>query len=135
MENEMGQELLEKQGWIRTPRKYFVATNSNGYRAIRGSADKDYSYCVIAKEVSQWGYVYASWSATEHNAKKYCKTWNNRAKYEEYEVVKCEQVTSKEARLIKKAISIQHKEAELQVMQEALKVVSEGKNLQEQENN
>lgn len=133
----MGQELLEKQGWIRKPRKFFVATNSKGYKTIRGSADKDYSFCVISKEVSEWGSVYSSWSATEHNAKKYCKTWNNR-EADRYEVVACVQVNAKEARLIKKEISIQCKQMMLDRAEQALQEaqgVSEGKNLQEQENN
>lgn len=130
----MGQELLNQQGWIRTPRKYFVATNSKGYRAIRGSADKDYSYCVISKELSEWGSIYASWSATEHNAKKYCKTWNNR-EADRYEVVKCVQVTAKEVRVIKKEIHLEILKRREQEIQEQLQVVSEGKNLQEQENN
>jgi hypothetical protein len=103
----MGQELLEKTGYVRTPRKYFVATNSKGYRVIRGSADRDYFYCVIAKELNAWGSIYASFSATEHNAKKYCKTWNNRYDEEAYEVVKCVQVTAKEVRVIKKEIRLE----------------------------
>lgn len=120
----MGQELLERQGWTKKPRKYFVATNSKGYKAVRGSANKDYLWCVIAKDYSQWGSIYASWSATEHNAKKYCKTWNNR-EADRYEVVKCVQVTAKEARVIKKEISLAW----------INKSMSKGKNLQEQENN
>lgn len=99
----MGQELLDVSGYQRRPRKFFVATNSKGYKAVRGSAERDYSYCVIATEYSLAGYIYASWSATEHNANKYCKTWNNR-EADRYEVVKCVQVTAREARLIKKQI-------------------------------
>lgn len=125
----MGQELLDHKGWIKKPRKYFVATNSKGYRVVRGSADKDYSYCVMAKELSVWGSIYASWSATEHNAKKYCKTWNNKAQEEQYEVVKCVQVTAKEVRVIKKEIQLEA--IKYMAQQEA----SEGTNLQEQENN
>ena len=102
----MGQELLDRVGYVRRPRKYFVATNAQGYKAVRGSADRDYSYCVMSKDFTQWGYLYASWSATEHNAKKYCKTWNNKEGQEMYEVVKCEQVTAKEARLIKKQMQL-----------------------------
>jgi len=102
----MGQELLDRVGYVKTPRKFFVATNAQGYKTVRGSADKDYAWCVISKDFTQWGYLYASWSATEHNAKKYCKTWNNKAGEELYEVVKCEQVTSKEARLIKKQMQL-----------------------------
>jgi hypothetical protein len=101
----MGQELLNQTGWVRQPRKYFVATNSAGYKAVRGSADKDYSYCIISKEISEWGAIYSSWSATQHNANRYCKTWNKKADKERYEVVKAELVTAKEARLIKKEIS------------------------------
>jgi hypothetical protein len=103
----MGQELLERTGYVKTPRKYFVATNSKGYRVIRGSADRDYFYCVMSKELSQWGGIYCSFSATEHNAKKYCKSWNNKAKEEMYEVVKCVQVTAKEVRAIKKEITLE----------------------------
>jgi len=114
----MGQELLERTGYVRTPRKYFVATNSNGYRVIRGSADRDYFYCVIAKELNAWGSIYSSFSATESNAKKYCKTWNNRQKNEVYEVVKCVQVTAKEVRVIKKEI-------QLEVMKHRLQEASE----------
>lgn len=103
----MGQELLERTEYVRTPRKYFVATNSKGYRVVRGSADKDYFYCVIAKELNQWGYIYSSFSATEHNAKRYCKSWNNKAGEEQYEVVKCVQVTAREVRVIKKQITLE----------------------------
>jgi len=102
----MGQELLDRVGYVRRPRKYFVATNSKGYRVIRGSADRDYFYCVIAKELSVWGSIYASFSATESNAKKYCKTWNNK-EADRYEVVKCVQVTAKEVRVIKKEIKLE----------------------------
>jgi hypothetical protein len=103
----MGQELLERTGYVKTPRKYFVATNSKGYRVIRGSAYKDYFYCVLTKELNEWGCINSSFSATEHNAKKYCKTWNNQAKEELYEVVKCVQVTAKEVRAIKKEITLE----------------------------
>lgn len=103
----MGQELLNHKGWIKKPRKYFVATNSKGYRVVRGSADKDYFYCVMSKELSEWGGIYSSFSATEHNAKKYCKSWNNKAEEEQYEVVKCVQVTAKEVRVIKKEINLE----------------------------
>jgi hypothetical protein len=103
----MGQELLERTGWVKTPRKYFVATNSKGYRVIRGSADRDYSYCVMSKDLTEWGGIYSSFSATKHNAEKYCKSWNNRAKEERYEVVKCVQVTAKEVRAIKKEINLE----------------------------
>jgi hypothetical protein len=132
MENEMGQELLDYQGYVRKPRKYFVATNSNGNRLVRGSADKDYSYCVILKEPSEWGGLWGSWSATEHNAKKYCKTWNN--KYEEkYEVVKAQLVSAKEVRAIKKEIA---KEYQLRREQLDRKTeMSKGKNLQEETEN
>jgi len=117
----MGQELLERTGWVKKPRKYFVATNSKGYRVIRGSADRDYFYCVIAKELNAWGSIYASFSATEHNAKKYCKTWNNR-EADRYEVVKCVQVTAKEVRAIKKEIAlevIKYKEEQERLQQES----------------
>ena len=103
----MGQELLERTGWVKKPRKYFVATNSKGYRVVRGSADRDYFYCVMSKELSEWGGIYSSFSATEHNAKKYCKSWNNKAQEEQYEVVKCVQVTAKEVRVIKKEINLE----------------------------
>ncbi|CAB4166998.1 hypothetical protein UFOVP964_97 [uncultured Caudovirales phage] len=137
----MGQELLEVRGYIKTPRKYFVATNSKGYRAIRGSADRDYEWCIIAKELSPWGYVYSSWSATERNANKYCTTWNNRHDDSEmYEVVKCEQVTAKEARVIKKEIAMQHTSLQVavetikQIVQEA-QGVSEGKEMESENDN
>jgi len=133
----MGQELLERTGWVKTPRKYFVATNSKGYRVIRGSADRDYFYCVMSKDLSEWGGIYSSFSATEHNAKKYCKSWNNKAKEEQYEVVKCVQVTAKEVRAIKKEINL---EVINWIAQQATEVseetkVSEATKLQEQENN
>ena len=130
----MGQELLEHKGWIKKPRKYFVATNSKGFRVVRGSADRDYSYCVIAKELSVWGSIYASFSATESNAKKYCKTWNNRHKDEMFEVVKCVQVTAKEVRVIKKEIQLEVIKHMAQ-QDEWLQDHSAGTNLQEQENN
>lgn len=129
----MGQELLAVRGYIRTPRKYFVATNSKGYKAIRGSADRNYGWCVIAKELSEWGSIYASWSKTEHNAKKYCTTWNNR-EADRYEVVKCVQVTAKEARAIKKEINLQALKQKEQVINEALTIVSEGTK-EDKENN
>ena len=134
----MGQELLDVKGWERKPRKYFVATNSNGDKLVRGSADKDYSYCVILKEPSEWGAIWGSWSATEYNAKKYCKTWNN--KYEDkYEVVKAESVSAKEVKAIKKEIAKVYQERKEQ-QQRAIDVnaeldVSEGKNLQQETEN
>jgi hypothetical protein len=136
MENEMGQELLDRTGYIRTPRKYFVATNSNGDKLIRGSADNDYSYCVILTEPSDFGGLWGSWSATEHNAKKRCKTWNNKEYLRErkYEVVKCVQVTAKEVKAIKKEIAIAYQLRREQLQKE--EDVSAGKNpQQETENN
>jgi hypothetical protein len=134
----MGQELLNQTGFTKTPRKFFVATNSNGQRMVRGSAYKDFYYAVIAKDLNpNAGWSYVTFSATERNANKYCSSWNNKERTDLYEVVKCVQVTAKEARLIKKEINLEFLKQREQEIQEQLKEVSAMQNNQptEKENN
>jgi len=132
----MGQELLDYQGYVRKPRKYFVATNSNGDKLVRGSADRDYSYCVILKTHSEMCFVWGSWSATEHNAKRYCKTWNNQNNGELYEVVKAELVSAKEARAIKKkSLEIYRLRKEALEKEYGMEAMLKGKNLQQETEN
>lgn len=132
----MGQELLDYQGHVRKPRKYFVATNSNGDKLVRGSENRDYSYCVILKEHSEMCFIWGSWSATEHNAKKYCKTWNNKSNAELYEVVKADLVSAKEARAIKKkSREIYRLRKEALEKEYGMEAMLKGKNLQQETEN
>lgn len=127
----MGQELLEVgtgsgqwNYYQKKPRLYYKATNSKGYIVTRGSANKKYSYCAVASDFNRWGGLWSSWASTEALAIKYARQLSKSNTQLTYEVVKVEVSSAKEHRLIKKQMAL-----------ESVKSLSEGKNLQEQENN
>jgi hypothetical protein len=123
MENEMGQELLTPR-WEKKPRLYYKATNEKGYIVTRGSAHKRYSYCAVASDFNRWGGLWSAWASTEELAKKYARQMQKNNDSIKFEVVKVEETNAKEVRLIKKQMTL-----------ECIGSLSEGKNLQEQENN
>jgi hypothetical protein len=43
----MGQELLDRQGYQRKPRTYYVAVATNSATALRGSGDDRYTHAVV----------------------------------------------------------------------------------------
>lgn len=117
----MGQELLERKGYTRRPTRYFLATSSNGLRAIRSSQSKNYTHACIATEPSDWGWVTSLWSSrvelAEKNAKTYERYYNGTKKFEAVATV---EITAKEARLIKKEINLEAEKAKLAKIEEAL---------------
>lgn len=110
----MGQELLELNGYIRRPRKYFLGEASNGARIIRGSADRDYSHAVISTQTNYKNEItWGTFHSTEQLAKRQLTTYRN---YEAkspsgrtYEMVALKVITAKEARELKKLDSENHK--------------------------
>lgn len=117
----MGQELLEHRGYQRTRTRYFLATSSNGLRAVRGSGSKVYTHACIATEPSDWGWVTSLWSSrldlAIKNVKTYERYYNGSKKFEAVPTV---EITAKEARLIKKEINLEAEKAKLAKAQEAL---------------
>jgi hypothetical protein len=111
----MGQELLDRQGYQRKPRTFYVAVATNGAVALRGSGEDRYTHAVVMtsidypKEVS-----WATFHASEQLAKRQItsnrnwqkKSIENGSTYgsnREWEVVPLKKVTAKEFRAIKVA--------------------------------
>ena len=111
----MGQELLERTGYQRKPRTFYVAVATNGAVALRGSGEDRYTHAVVMtsidypKEVS-----WATFHASEQLAKRQITTnrnWQKKSvengleygKHHEWEVVPLKKVTAKEFRAIKVA--------------------------------
>jgi len=111
----MGQELLERTGYQRTPRVYYHAVASNGAQALRGSGYDRYTHAVVMTTINYPNELsWATFHASEQLAKRQITTnrnyqkkvsdsdyWSNR----EWEVVPLKKVTAKEFRAIKKADS------------------------------
>lgn len=115
----MGQELFHLN-YEKKPRLYYKATNSAGLTVTRGSGNKEYRYAVVAKEFSEWGVLFATFTTRLDLAERYCKNYNKGNS--KYEVIEVEVSSAKEYRLIKKEMSLKW-----------LEESTEGKNLQEQE--
>lgn len=94
----MGQELLDLNGYIRKRRKYYLATNSKGHRIVRGTTEKEYTHATISKDRSAWGFIYATFTTRLDLANRYSRNWKDS------EVVEVKEITSKEARQLKKEI-------------------------------
>jgi hypothetical protein len=104
----MGQELLDinPSYYFRSKTRYFLATTSTGLRVVRGSTSKSYSYACVAMQRSEWGWVTNLWSSREELAQRNAKSYNRYYKGTiTFEVVKTQEITSKEARQIKKQLN------------------------------
>ena len=111
----MGQELLDKTGYQRKPRTYYVAVASNGAQALRGSGDDRYSHAVVMTTIDYPNQIsWATFHASEQLAKRQItsnrnwqkKSIENGSTYgsnREWEVVPLKKVTGKEFRAIKVA--------------------------------
>jgi hypothetical protein len=109
----MGQELLDKQGYQRKPRTFYVAVASNGAQALRGSGDDRYTHAVVMTSIEYPNEVsWATFHASEQLAKRQItsnrnwqkKSIENGSSYgsnREWEVVQLKKITSKEFRAIK----------------------------------
>jgi hypothetical protein len=109
----MGQELLDKKGYQRKPRTFYVAVASNGAQALRGSGDDRYTHAVVMTSIEYPNEVsWATFHASEQLAKRQItsnrnwqkKSIENGSSYgsnREWEVVQLKKVTSKEFRAIK----------------------------------
>lgn len=126
----MGQELFDvKNYYEKKPRKYYVATNSKGLKIARSSASKNYSHAVVGKTPEKWGAIYYTFTTRLDLANRYCKSWNKRNSeretYREYEVVEVKEVSSKEFRVAKQEIKIQHlkaQEAEINTIKDVYEI-------------
>jgi hypothetical protein len=111
----MGQELLDRTGYVKKPRTYYVAVASNGAQALRGSGDDRYTHAVVMTTINYPNELsWATFHGSEQLAKRqitsnrnhqktasgetgYYNYWEGR----EWEVVQLKKVTSKEFRAIK----------------------------------
>ena len=109
----MGQELLDRQGYQRKPRTYYVAVATNSATALRGSGDDRYTHAVVMTAINYPNEL--SW-ATFHSSKQLAtrqlvsnenwqkKSVENGSTYgsnREWEVVPLKKVSGKEFRAIK----------------------------------
>lgn len=99
----MGQELLKIQpsDWNynhKNRRKFYLATNSKGYKVVRGSSSKELTHATIAGDLTKWGWCYATFTTRLDLAQRYSKRWKGS------EVVEVKEITTKEARQYKKEI-------------------------------
>jgi hypothetical protein len=113
----MGQELLERTGYQRKPRTFYVAVATNGAVALRGSGEDRYTHAVVMTAINYPNEVsWATFHASEQLAKRQITTNRNWQKKSiengstygsnrEWEVVPLKKVTAKEFRAIKKADS------------------------------
>ena len=109
----MGQELLDRQGYQRKPRTYYVAVATNSATALRGSGDDRYTHAVVMTAINYPNEL--SW-ATFHGSEQLAKrqitsnrnyqkqTIENGSTYgsnREWEVVPLKKVSAREFRAIK----------------------------------
>ena len=111
----MGQELLERTGYQRKPRTFYVAVATNGAVALRGSGEDRYTHAVVMTSINYPKEVsWATFHASEQLAKRQItsnrnwqkKSIENGSTYgnnREWEVVPLKKVTAKEFRAIKVA--------------------------------
>jgi len=109
----MGQELLDRQGYQRKPRTYYVAVATNSATALRGSGDDRYTHAVVMTAINYPNEVsWATFHGSEQLAKRQItsnrnwqkKSIENGSTYgsnREWEVVPLKKVTAKEFRAIK----------------------------------
>ena len=111
----MGQELLDRTGYQRKPRTYYVAVASNGAQALRGSGDDRYTHAVVMTVINYPNELsWATFHASEQLAKRQLTSninWQKKSiengftygNNREYEVVQLKKVSAREFRAIKVA--------------------------------
>ena len=112
----MGQELLDRKGYQRKPRTFYVAVATNGAVALRGSGEDRYTHAVVMTTIRYPNEVigWATFHASEQLAKRQItsnRNWQKKsvendldyAKHHEWEVVPLKKITAKEFRAIKVA--------------------------------
>ena len=109
----MGQELLDRQGYQRKPRTYYVAVATNSATALRGSGDDRYTHAVVMTAINYPNEVsWATFHGSEQLAKRQItsnrnwqkKSIENGSTYgsnREWEVVPLKKVSAREFRAIK----------------------------------
>jgi hypothetical protein len=109
----MGQELLDRQGYQRKPRTYYVAVATNSATALRGSGDDRYTHAVVMTAINYPNELsWATFHGSEQLAKRQITTnrnWqkqsnengSNYGSNREWEVVPLKKVSAKEFRAIK----------------------------------
>lgn len=128
----MGQELLSKNpnNIYKRKTRYFLATSSTGLRAVRGSQSKVYSHACIATVRSDWGWVTSLWSSrldlAEKNVRAYDRYYKESDTGISFEAVETKEITSKEARVIKKEINL---EVEKHKLNESLNALTQHEQL------
>ena len=118
----MGQELLDRKGYQRKPRTFYVAVATNSAVALRGSGEDRYTHAVVMTSINYPNEVsWATFHASEQLAKRQITTNRNWQKKSiengstygsnrEWEVVPLKKVTAKEFRAIKVADRKAHDE-------------------------
>ena len=111
----MGQELLDRQGYQRKPRTYYVAVATNSATALRGSGDDRYTHAVVMTAINYPNELsWATFHGSEQLAKRQITTNRNWQKQSnengstygsnrEWEVVPLKKVSAREFRAIKVA--------------------------------
>jgi hypothetical protein len=111
----MGQELLDRKGYERKPRTFYVAVATNGAVALRGSGQDRYTHAVVMTTIDYKNQIsWATFHASEQLAKRQItsnrnwqkKSIENGSSYgsnREWEVVPLKKVTAREFRAIKVA--------------------------------
>ena len=118
----MGQELLDRKGYQRKPRTFYVAVATNSAVALRGSGEDRYTHAVVMTSINYPNEVsWATFHASEQLAKRQItsnRTWQKKSiengstygNNREWEVVPLKKVTAKEFRAIKVADRKTHDE-------------------------
>lgn len=113
----MGQELLDKTGYQRTPRTYYLAVASNGAQALRGSGEDRYTHAVVMTTINYPNELsWATFHGSEQLAKRQItsnRNWQKQSieygstflQNREWEVVPLKKISAKEYRAIKKVDS------------------------------
>jgi hypothetical protein len=109
----MGQELLDKTGYQRKPRTFYVAVATNSATALRGSGDDRYTHAVVMTAINYPNELsWATFHGSEQLAKRQITTnrnWqkqsnengSNYGSNREWEVVPLKKVSAREFRAIK----------------------------------
>ena len=118
----MGQELLERTGWVKTPRTYYLAVTSTGLKFVRGSCDDKYTHAVVCskaphfrpQQIETYGWCHSRSDLAKRNFNR-CK--KQEGEYE-YELVELQKINAKEVRQIKKITKKEYNEYYTQQQQQ-----------------
>ena len=77
----MGQELLERTGWVKKPRTYYLAVTSTGLKFVRGSCDDKYTHAVVCskaphfrpQQIETYGWCNSRFDLAKRNFNRYKK--------------------------------------------------------------